>query len=730
MSGNADWKWVTGFGWTTGVVVGGVIGFQEGFLATTLKSGSSTRVPLTRAAKFLQVYATPVMAEMLLWGLIGLLGALVLRLVLGRFIPALRTRDGFAPLCGGLQAGLGYLAFVYFFFNFGFSLKMLFDASKLLFNLRLAFTGLLVGLAVGFMIRGLRGSAWRPRVKGLLVAFSLWALVLTPVALWINRIYLKFSLNLVFFGVSALFLILLAGGVWLFSHWLTPRFRDGASRPLAVRHLALITVLLFTLAAFLPLLAGPASGASPSASAAGTDAATADRNVILISVDTLRADRISRTGPVACTTPNFDRLAEEGVLFDRAQATSSWTLSSIASMLTSLYPTGHGVMRMHDQLDSLRETVAEKVSAGGFRTVAVVTNGWLLEPFGVGQGFQVYDHMKHRLRAEYWNSHLWFRFIRPLRKRRAPVGEESQGETADSVLPLKHAIATLEANQSENFFFWLHVIDPHEPYVARGKWAAKAGQGYKGRIGRLDSGLVMQYRTGQILKLEDRRHIEDLYNREVEYTDMVIGQFLDRIRELGLMRNTLIIFTSDHGEEFWEHDSVSHGHTCFTELVNIPLIIRPPDAESVERNRRIEAQVSLVDLAPTILDYLGLPGLDHAEGISLMPVLRHEQEPVSRPVFYEAMAYFGEKKGVNDGRYKYVLTEETGREELYDLFEDPGEQWNLVHSHPELKLELKGLLMDHLKVQRDLADTLGTSGEKAEIDADTRAHLRALGYID
>jgi arylsulfatase A-like enzyme len=727
MSGNADWKWVSGFGWKTGVIVGGAIGFQEGFLSTTVKSGTSTKIPLTRAAKFLQVYATPVLAEMILWAVICLLGGLALRLVLGRLFPAMRTRDGFAPVCGGVLGGLGYLAFVYFFFNYGFQLGMLFDPSKMLFNLRLAVTGLLVGLSVGFLVRALRGSPRRPRIKGLLAAFGLWILVLTPAALWINRVYLKFSLDLLFFGVAALFLTLLAGGVWLLSAWLTPRYRDGAAQPLAVRHLGSIVILIFTLFAFLPILAGPGHG-TPSAEVAGS-ADTPDRNVIIISVDTLRADRVPGDGSGPCATPNFDRLAEEGVIFTRAQAPSSWTLSSIASMHTSMYPSSHGVLAMHDQLDSLRETLAEKVAAGGFLTAAVVSNGWLLEPFGAHQGFQIYDHMKHRLRAQYWNSHLWFRFIKPLRQRIVPVREENQDTTADCTINIRYAMEFLEANRSRNFLFWLHVIDPHEPYVARGRWMQGAGQGYKGALARFDSGLVVRFRGGQVLELADRRHVEDLYNREVEYTDMVIGQFLDKLRELGLMRNTLVIFTSDHGEEFWEHDNVSHGHTCFTELVDIPLIIRPPDEETVERNRRIEAQVSLVDLAPTALDYLGLPGLDYGAGISLLPMIRGTEMPLDRPAFYEAMAYYGEKKAVCDGRYKYVLTQETGREELYDLLEDPGEQRNLVHTHPDLKLELKGMLLDHLNAQKELAEALGTSGEKTEIDAATRAHLEALGYL-
>jgi arylsulfatase A-like enzyme len=729
MKRDGGWKWYAGFGWKVGVVIGGCIGFQEGFLAATVKSDSATNVPLTRVVQLVQVYFTPILAEMLFWGLLGLLGALVLHLAFGRWFRPCGTRDGFIPLFSGLMAGLGNSVFVFFLLNSRIGLAMLIDPQKLLFNLRLVLSGVLVGVAVGFMVRTLRARARGHRVKSLLVAFSLWALLLTPAAMWVNRVHLKFSFSLLFFGVSALFLLLLAAATWLTAAWLSPRYLKGTSRYPLVRHLSVVVVLLFALPVFLPtFLAGPADA---EVRPAGPGRGVLDRNVILISVDTLRADRISSSGNDPCNTPNIDRLAEEGILFSRAQAPAPWTLSSICSILTSMYPTAHGVLKMQDQLDRLRETVTEKVAAGGYNTAAVVSNGWLLEPFGVDQGFAVFDHMKHRLRAAYWAGHLWYRAIHPAWRRFSPAGDEVQDDTADCALNLEYALQFLEANRSGNFFFWLHVIDPHEPYVARDRWIADAGRDYQGhQIDRLNSGLVISFRGGRVLDRGDRRHIEDLYNREVEYTDMVLGRFLDRIYQLGLTRNTMIIFTSDHGEEFWEHDNVSHGHTCFTELVNVPLIIRPADEEQVARSRSIAAQVSLVDLAPTILDFLGLPGLDHAEGQSLLPVIRGEEQPADRPAFYEAMAYFGEKKAVSDGRFKFVLTEETGREELYDLLEDPGEQRNLVHERPELKLELKGLLMDHLTSQRELASSLETSGEKAEIDADTRAHLRALGYLN
>jgi len=727
MTGDFGWREAAGFGWKVGVAVGGAIGFQEGFLAATTKSGASTQIPLTNAVQLVQVYFTPVFAEMVLWGVVGFVGALLMRLVFGRLFRFCRTADGFIPFFSGLLAATANIIFIFFIINGSISLAALFDPPKLLFNTRLVFSGVLLGMAVGFIVRAVRKRPRAHLYKAWSVAPVIWLLLSTPLVLWANRVHFKLNFTPAFFGALLFFMLALALLVWLTAAWLAPRYLKGVSRYPLARHLPTLVLLLVAVPVFLAPYIGISGREGPGD---GAGRGELDRNAIIISVDTLRADRLSSAGSTQVSTPNIDRLAEEGVLFTRAQATSSWTLSSLCSMLTSLYPTAHGVLSMLDQMDVSRETLAEAAAAGGYHTAAVISNGWLLDPFGASQGFAFYDHMKHRVRASYWAGNLWYRVFSRLRAVVAPVEADVADDTTDAALNLRYALEFLEANRDSNFFLWLHVIDPHEPYVARDRWIADAGRDYKGnQLPRLNSGMVVHYRGGKVLDQADRRHIEDLYNREVEYTDMIIGRFLDRVYEMGLTRNTMIIFTSDHGEEFWEHDNLSHGHTCYDELVHVPLIIRPADEEDVERGRRIEAHAGLIDLAPTVLDYFGLPGLENAAGRSLLPAIRGAEELEQRPAFFEAMAYFGEKKSVSDGRYKFVMDEVTGREELYDLVEDPGEQRNLADDLPQVRLELKGLLMDHLSSQRRLAEDLGVSGEQAEIGADTRAHLQALGYL-
>jgi arylsulfatase A-like enzyme len=200
------------------------------------------------------------------------------------------------------------------------------------------------------------------------------------------------------------------------------------------------------------------------------------------------------------------------------------------------------------------------------------------------------------------------------------------------------------------------------------------------------------------------------------------------VAEMGLLENTMIIFTADHGEEFWEHDDVSHGHTFFTELMRVPMFIRLPDGYPVAEPR-IDAQVRLIDVAPTILDFLGQPPMELAEGESLLPLIRGEAEPAHRPAFYESMIYYRDLKGYCDGEFKYVLDEETGDDQLFHLCDDPEEQDNIVDDDPERQLAMKETLLDHLNSQRALYDSLDKSDGTAELDEATRAHLRALGYM-
>ncbi len=391
-----NWKDVLGFGWRTGVVLGALLGFQEGFLSTTVTSGASTGVPLTSIPKLIQVFFTPIFAEAVGWGLVLGLLALLLYLIFGRRYPLFRDEDRFVPFFSGLATAVVVTIFIFMMFNPSVKLHLMVNPSKIFFNLRLIFAGLFIGLAVGMLAGRMRRYPGAPKLKALMVAFGLWAILLTPPLLWVNRVYLKYEFNAKFFLILAGFLgglLLLTWATWRF---LAPRYQAGWRRSFFTRHQLTLVLLLLACCTFLPLAAKKAQFSM----ATVETTARQNLNVILISVDTLRGDRLSVSDPLGPQTPNLDQLARDGVVFTSMQANSPWTLPSLCTIHTSMYPTAHGVTSMQDRLDDLRVTLAETLEDAGMMTGAVVSNGWLLEAFGAHQGFRFYDHMKHRLRTQ------------------------------------------------------------------------------------------------------------------------------------------------------------------------------------------------------------------------------------------------------------------------------------------------------------------------------------------
>jgi arylsulfatase A-like enzyme len=260
-----------------------------------------------------------------------------------------------------------------------------------------------------------------------------------------------------------------------------------------------------------------------------------------------------------------------------------------------------------------------------------------------------------------------------------------------------------------------------------GRFRALAAKGYQGRLPRSRWGNVNQLRRGRRLEAEDRRHLRRLYDLEVQYTDEQFGRLMDTLEELGLLSNTLVVFTSDHGEEFWDHENVGHGHTLYDELTRVPLIIRPPEVPPVQQ---VTTQVRLIDLAPTILDFLGLPPLAEGQGKSLLPLMEGATEE-HRPSFGEALIYFGEKKSVDDGRYRLILSANSGTQELYDMEADPGARRDLSEERPEVVLRLREALREHLGEQQSFNQALEKSEESSETELDSRMkeRLRSLGYL-
>lgn len=724
-------------GWRSGLAAGLVIGLWEGW-AALLASRSSLSVlpPLPALGEVTRLYFTPLWVE----GLTCALLALPLSLLLLVFRRAARIWRGPRPSSGErrssslpLTAGAVAACLMAFMglsvMQAGKSLPGEEAPIRIMLYLGLSVACALLGAGVGLLVERGQGkpgaAAWAGALAAALLSFSL----LSPLLYVLRLRPARQLLGAAGAGIAAALLLVLAGAA-AFLAWRRLRaaaLLPGGPGPL-VRWLDSWPLLLLALLSLPGWMIGDPSSASRASRAPSPW--REDLNVLLLSVDTLRGDRLQAGDPPGGLTPNLSRLAAQGTLFTRAQAPSPWTLPSVSSLLTSLHPTAHGATRPRCRLPSSLVTLAERLSAAGLFTQAVVANGWLDFPFGMDQGFDDYRYISTRSgRPRWWPGMIGRQAASCAGLARGPSAEPEDSSTAEHLVD--RAIAFLERSRGGNFFLWVHLADPHDPYAARGRFHALARPPRRppGLFPQFDSGSIIELRQGRIVPVAERQRLLALYDLEVRYTDEQIGRLLERMADLGLQRNTLVVFTADHGEEFWEHGNLVHGHTLYQELLDIPLILRPPDGHPPAHRQREEV-VSLLDVAPTILDFLGLQPPAAWSGRSLLPLLRGEGETGERPFFGESLIYYEEKKSVRQGRYKYIYTPRSGADELFDLEADPGERVNRVGELPDIAGRLRESLLAHLARQEELARALSrASTAEAEVDEKQLEELRALGYI-
>jgi arylsulfatase A-like enzyme len=405
-------------------------------------------------------------------------------------------------------------------------------------------------------------------------------------------------------------------------------------------------------------------------------------NVLLIGVDTLRPDHLGCYGYERPTSPNIDRLAAEGVLLEKTVSQCPWTLPSFATALTSLYPSQHGAGINMSTMRTSFPTLAEILRDSGYSTGAVINVSVLRPEFGVDRGFDHYD-----------------------------VAEPNVRRTADEVTRI--ALDWIDLNRDKPFFAFVHYFDPHLSYAPPAPYDTLFDPGYRGRVGRsferddyLDLKSVLLEQTDQQTGA-DWNHIRALYDGEIAFTDEAIGKLLAGIADRGLTKSTLVVFLGDHGEEFSEHDGFGHGHTLFREVINVPLIFRLPGR--LAGRARVERQVRLVDVVPTVLDLLGIEADAHFEGVSLAPLLTQAGR-LERPgqsllppevAFSEGLQRGTERKGLSAYPWKFVYDMKTGDEVLYDLRQDPAESANVRDGRGDVVDLLKGMLFGCLLATSD-----------------------------
>lgn len=438
---------------------------------------------------------------------------------------------------------------------------------------------------------------------------------------------------------------------------------------------------------------------SHAAASAIVDSRGAAAGVIVYMIDTLRADRLGVYGSELGLTPRMDELADESVVFTDARAQSSWTRPSVVSTFTGLYPQTHGVDERNDALAGEVETLAERLWAAGVDTRAVITNGNVSHKFGLGQGFGEYKRLGEK------------------------QSRESVHVLADTLnqwglyLLQQH----VEARGDQPFFLYLHATDPHAPYTPREPFASRFAAGVDRSLGSLDA--FRELREGKQSADEAvRDQLLALYDAEVAWTDHQLGVLIDELRERGLWDDTLFVVVADHGEEFLDHGHWEHGRTLFDEQLRVPLMIKPP--AGVGTPRRVAGPAGHVDLAPTILDALGVD-YDPAQldGRSLWPALVGATDQSTGATSLSHLELADESlRSVVAGRWKLIEDLKRQREMLFDVDRDAGELDELLQEEP---LRAGVLGQERRRLERTLE---AESAEELELDEETKKQLEALGY--
>jgi arylsulfatase A-like enzyme/cytochrome c-type biogenesis protein CcmH/NrfG len=412
-------------------------------------------------------------------------------------------------------------------------------------------------------------------------------------------------------------------------------------------------------------------------------------NVVLITIDTLRADHVGCYGYKQIKTPNIDGLAADGVRFDRAFAVVPVTLPSHSSMLTGTYPMLSG---MHDfsgnKLSPLQPTLASVLKQAGYQTGAVIGAAVLDSRFGLNQGFDFYyDHFDFSRLDE------------------ANLDEmERPGNVVADV-----ALDWLAKNSQKRFFLWMHLYDPHFPYHPPEPYS--------------------------------REYAAQPYDGEIAFADEQVGRLLRFLKEKGIYRNTVIVLCGDHGESLGEHGEKTHGFFIYNATMHVPLIIRLPGNRlpATAAAGTVADPVSLVDLMPTVLGAVGLEIPSQVQGRSLLPELRDDQAGRDRSAqadrdqaerdrilygetFMPRIHFnWSELRGSENTKYHFI---DAPRPELYDLAKDPGEVHNLFTEKKavaeEMRAKLVGMIRDY-SPGKELA-------EKTGLDPALMERLKSLGY--
>jgi arylsulfatase A-like enzyme len=431
-------------------------------------------------------------------------------------------------------------------------------------------------------------------------------------------------------------------------------------------------------------------------------------NVIIVTIDTLRADHLSCYGYGKPTSPRIDAFASDAALFEHACCQSSQTLPSHTSIMVGMNPRSHKVISHESYLDEKLTTLAEILKRRGYRTGAFISSHSLDSKFHLDQGFDTYWEVQKEFSIQE-------RQLQKLQERCA---------TTDA------ALAWLEDAAHSDFFLWIHWFDPHRPYDPPPRYVDEFAGGYAGTVDSEAEFMMKVWREHIDLTPEDVDHLVGRYDGEIAFTDAQVGRLIDELNSRGLMDKTILIITSDHGEILYEHEYYfGHDIGLYDECIMVPLIIRVPGLDP--RGLRISPLVQSLDIMPTVLEVLGINRPGYLEGKSLLPLMRGDDKSTVDYAFSETFP-FPEKcpprhaVRTADAKLIWKETADGGIEKVYyDLASDPGEKINLYSEDRPEAVRLDSVLARWTADGGIHPAKIPTAEESGRLRI-----LKSLGYVD
>jgi len=445
-------------------------------------------------------------------------------------------------------------------------------------------------------------------------------------------------------------------------------------------------------------------------------------NVLLISIDSLRADHLGCYGYARATSPALDRLARDGALFQNHCASTSWTLPSHAALFTSLPDGIHGCTDSDRALDGSAPTLAERFRGAGYATAGFFSGPFLHPVFGFGRGFQSYEDctsygaLTNEIAPETFN------------------GDGRLDRAAHSDVTGPRIFAALErwftGRPKRPFFLFVHLWDVHYDYIPPPPFDKEFDPDYTGAFTGVDFFWNSQVNPG--MDPRDLQHLVALYDGEIAWTDTFVGKIRELLETRGLLDDTVVAVTSDHGDEFFEHGQKTHRRSLYDEVTHVPLVLRFP--RRVRAGTTLRAQTRSIDVGPTLLELAGLPAPSDVLGASLLPLVNGPPDAPGRPAVSELYTRKLDLRSVRTLRWKFVDDLRQKRSFFFDLEHDPTESIPRADFGSELGKEARagyerefGALTAFAAAHPSIAAASSSGGPKP---AAIQSQLKKFGYVD